>query len=416
VHHALAVPSTCHSAARWFAGSAGLGPQYWRFFFAEGFFNFGMFIFVFLYNLYLLQIGFRENFIGLVSGVRTAGSVAGSLAAAIAIQRFGLRRTLLVSFALTAALSAGRSYATLAPALLTLAFAAGLASAVWPVAFSPAIAHLTTEKNRALGFSLASSGGIAIGVVGAQAAGRLPGWLSHAGWASSTVWSYRESLLIGCVMVGLAIWVFSGVNMGGAPLPEARKLHRPNPAVLRFLIAMLVWNLGTGALNPFFNVFFARRVGMPVEQIGMVFSAAQIAQIIAILASPIFFRRFGLTRSISGMQLATGLVLMGLASATGATWAAAGYAAYMMMQYMSEPGMFTMLMGASTVTERGSASALNFLVTFAGQAIAATAAGEMLERFGYPPVFIAASVLCVAAALLFRALLGQARSASPSVP
>jgi predicted MFS family arabinose efflux permease len=148
----------------------------------------------------------------------------------------------------------------------------------------------------------------------------------------------------------------------------------------------------------------------------MVFSAAQIAQIIAILASPIFFRRFGLTRSISGMQLATGLVLMGLASATGATWAAAGYAAYMMMQYMSEPGMFTMLMGASTVTERGSASALNFLVTFAGQAIAATAAGEMLERFGYPPVFIAASVLCVAAALLFRALLGQARSASPSVP
>jgi predicted MFS family arabinose efflux permease len=169
-------------------------------------------------------------------------------------------------------------------------------------------------------------------------------------------------------------------------------------------------------LNPFFNVFFARRVGMPVERIGMVFSAAQIAQIVAILASPIFFRRFGLVRSISGMQFATGLVLIGLASASGATWASAGYAAYMMMQYMSEPGMFTMLMGASPVAERGSASALNFLVTFAGQAIAATVAGEMLERFGYPPVFIVASALCVAAALLFRALFGQARLPAPSIP
>jgi len=45
---------------------------------------------------------------------------------------------------------------------------------------------------------------------------------------------------------------------------------------------------------------------------------------------------------------------------------------------MSEPGMFTMLMERAPVPERGSASALNFLVSFAGQAIAAAVAGAML--------------------------------------
>lgn len=416
LHHTRALPATAWSAARWFGGGIGLGAQYWRFFFAEGFFDFGMFIFVFLYNLYLLQLGFRENFIGLISGVMTAGSVVGSLVAALAIQRFGLRRTLLISFGLTASLSAFRAYATFAPELLGLAFAAGLTSSVWPVAFSPAIAHLTNNKNRALGFSLSSSAGIAIGIVGAQAAGRLPGWLSRLGWASSTLWSYREALLAGCVMVGLAIWTFSGVSMGSAPAPEARKLHRPSPLVLRFLIAMLAWNLGTGALNPFFNVFFSRHVGMPVERIGMVFSGSQIAQVIAILAAPIVFRRFGLTRAISGMQFATGLALVGLAAASGPAWAAAGYSAYMMTQYMSEPGMFTLLMEGAPVAERGSASALNFLVSFAGQAIAAAVAGQMLARFGYPPVFLAAAVICGAAALLFRVLLDKARPSAPSNP
>jgi MFS family permease len=415
-YHLRTLPPTVWGALRWFTGGIGLSPQYWRFFFAEGFFDFGMFIFVILYNLYLLQLGFRENFIGQVSSAMTAGALVGSLAAALAIRRFGLRRSLFASFLLTALISAMRAYATFPPALLGLAFAAGLTSSAWAVAFSPAIAHLTNEKNRARGFSFASSVGIAIGVVGSQAAGRLPGWLTRLHWASSTVAAYREALLAGCAMVGLAIWAFSGVSMDAAPGPEERKLQRPSPLVVRFLIAMLVWNLGTGALNPFFNVFFSRSVHLPVEQIGTVFSIAQLAQVAAILAAPTVFRRFGLTRGISSMQLATGLAMIGLAGASGAVWAAAGYSAYMMAQYMSEPGMFTLLMEGVEVRERGSASALNFLVTFAAQALASAVSGEMLARFGYRPVFLAAAAICVAAALLFRVLLANPKPVAQSTP
>jgi predicted MFS family arabinose efflux permease len=405
-YHLRTLLPTAASAVRWFGSGTELGSDFWRFFFAEGFFDFGMFVFVFLYNLYLLQLGFRENFFGTMSGMMTAGSVVGSILAVAAMQRYGLRRTLLAGFALTACISALRVYIVFPPALLALAAAAGVSSSAWPVALSPAVAQLTTAKNRPLGFSLVCSSGIAIGIVGGLAAGHMPGWLQQLHLASSKVDSYRESLLIGCAFVLLALWRFSRIDMGTAQ-PEKRVFRRPSPTLIRFLLAMAVWNLGTGALNPFFNVFFARSVRLPVEQIGTVFAFAQVAQVAAILLAPLVFRKFGLTRGISGMQYATALALIGLAIAGGPLLAAAGYAAYMMFQYMSEPGMFTVLMEGVPEGERNSASALNFLVAFSGQAIAAATAGQLITNFGYPPVMIGSAIICAAAALLFRILLAQ---------
>src|SRR5208337_3104780 len=100
------------------------------------------------------------------------------------------------------------------------------------------------------------------------------------------------------------------------------------------LIAMAVWNLGTGAFNPFSNVFFAR-MHMPVENISYVFSSAQLAQVVAILCAPFFFRRFGTARAIWGMELATGFGMLALAMAAGPMWGAVAYTGYMMFQYMS---------------------------------------------------------------------------------
>jgi len=413
IHHLRALPSTAAGAVRWFGSGTELGSDFWRFFFAEGFFDFGMFVFVFLYNLYLLQLGFREDFLGTMSGLMTAGSVVGSILAVAAMQRYGLRRTLLAGFVLTACISALRAYITFPSALLGLAAAVGVSSSAWPVALSPVVAQLTTAKSRPLGFSLVCSSGIAIGIAGGLAAGHMPGWLMRWHMASSRIESYRESLLIGCAFVLLAAWRFSRINMGAARA-DKRTLHRPSPILVRFLAAMAVWNLGTGALNPFFSVFFAGRVRLPVEQIGTVFAFAQVAQVGAILLAPLAFRKFGLTRGISGMQLATALALIALAIAGGPVWAAAGYAAYMMFQYMSEPGMFTMLMEGVPEGERNSASALNFLVAFSGQAIAAAAAGRLITNFGYPPVMIGAAIVCAGAAFLFRFLLAKPRLREPS--
>ncbi len=117
-HHARALPSVAGSAIRWFGPRWSWGRSiggYWR---RKRFFDFGMFVFFFLYNLYLLQLGFRENFLGLMSGLMTAGNVAGSVLSVFAIRRFGMRGTLMTSFALTAGLCSLRASIVSGPALL----------------------------------------------------------------------------------------------------------------------------------------------------------------------------------------------------------------------------------------------------------------------------------------------------------
>ncbi|MGH9665482.1 MAG: MFS transporter, partial [Bryobacteraceae bacterium] len=396
VHHLRALPPVAGGAVRWFGGGTGLDRNYWLFLAAAGLFDFGLFVFFLLYNLYLLQIGFKESFVGLMAGAMTAGGVAGSIPAALALQRYGLRRTLLVCFSLAAGVSGLRACVASAPVLLSLAFVGGAVTAIWAVAISPAVAQLTNEKNRTLGFSLVFSSGIGIGVLGGLAGGSLPGLLSRLHAASPGIPAYRLSLLSGCVIVLLALWPLSRAGLGAAPPPE-RKLYRPSPVVTRFLVAIAVWGFGTGAFNPFFNVFFARR-HVPVDRIGLIFSTAQLTQVAAVLLAPLVFRRLGLARGVSGMQFATALALVSLAAAAGPMWAGVAYTAYMASQYMSEPGLYAFLMDAVPAGERSGASALNFLVASCAQAIAAACAGLVLDRLGYTPVLVAAAVICTVAA------------------
>jgi predicted MFS family arabinose efflux permease len=404
-HHAGALPSLAWSAVRWFGPRFDLGPEFWRLLLAEGLFDFGMFVFVFLYNLYLIQLGFQEDFLGVMSGLTTAASVAGSLLSVIAIRRFGMRATLLASFALCAGICALRAVVTSGLELLALAGIAGLALSVWPVALAPSVAAVANERVRARAFSFICSSGIAIGILGSLAAGRLPEWIVRMHWASPGVAAYRGALLAGCVIVALSLWPLARVRLTGA-IADRSTLRWPNPAVLRFLIAMAVWNLATGAINPFTNVYFAR-MHVPVQNISYVFSAAQLAQVIAILCAPFFFRKLGTVRAICGMELGTACAMAALALAAGPVAAASAYIGYMTFQYVGEPGMFTLLMDSVDAADRNSASALNFLVMFAGQAIGAAISGSMLARFGYPPVLATAAVICVTAALVFWLLLAK---------
>jgi MFS-type transporter involved in bile tolerance (Atg22 family) len=68
--------------------------QFWLFFTAALFFNFGFSIFFFLFNLYLLGFHFTERSLGLIGGSMAMGSILGTIPVGLCAQRFGLRLTL----------------------------------------------------------------------------------------------------------------------------------------------------------------------------------------------------------------------------------------------------------------------------------------------------------------------------------
>ena len=168
-----------------------------------------------------------------------------------------------------------------------------------------------------------------------------------------------------------------------------------------------MWSLAIGAVSPFFNAYLSQHLRMPVQQVGTTFSVSQFSQVLAVLVAPIVFRKFGLVTGIMYTQIATAVGLAALAVVSGASTAAIVYVGYTAFQWMSEPGMFSLLMNQVSAAERTGASTLNFLVINISQAVAATLAGASFARFGYPAVLGATAVVALVAALLFRLLLGN---------
>jgi MFS family permease len=372
-----------------------LTREFWSFLAVSFLFDSGMFIFFLLYNLYLLDLGFREDFLGWTTGAMSLGLIAGSLPAGLFARRFGLRRSLLVCLTLVPAFSALRAASSSAPWLLVLALFGGAASSLWAVSLPPIVAKLTDDRNRPFGFSVVFASGIGFGILAGLVGGYLP-----------KILLFLSPGLFACALAALALWPASRLRFGSAPAREKRRFPR-NPFVFRFFPALAIWSFATGAFNPFFNAYFSHSLAVPVERIGAIFSGAQFVQVLAILAAPLVFRRFGLITGIFYTQLACALCLEWLAAGPRGWGAAIAYAGYAGFQWMSEPGMYSLLMNKVNPSERSGASAVNLLVISGTQAVAAATAGVAFTRFGYPTVMTVIGGAILAAAFLFRFLLGS---------
>jgi MFS family permease len=400
VYHIRAVPPVIAHGLIWKSRTSQLQAPFWRFLLSNTLFDIGMFQFTLLYNLYLLDLGYRENVLGLISGAFTAGNLAGVLPAAALANRYGLKRTILTCVAGTAALCALRATVHGEPALLASAFAGGVFLSLWFVSISPSVASLTSETARPKAFSIIFGWGIALGVVAGVTGGLLPGWVTHYGLAASPRDAKQVVLFASAALAALALWPLARLRIE-PPRPRETRSYPRDPFIRRFLVAIGVWGFAMGVFGPLFNAYFAREFRMPVERIGIVFSFAQAAQVIAMLFAPLLLRRLGLTRGVAIMQLATALALALLAPTQMAVVAAVLYTSYVSFQYMSEPGIYSCLMNRVLPGQRSGASALNYLVLFGAQTLAASLAGAVVTRYGYPPTLAGAAVLAAVAAWLF---------------
>lgn len=406
VHHSRALFPVLLGGARWYWTRTRLGGGFLRFQAASVLFDLGMSIFFLLYNLYLLGLGFHENVLGQVSSLMSLGTLLGALPAAAITRRVGLRNTLLIAIlggaaaAFLRALNAGEAW------LYATALLNGVFLSLWAVSYSPAIAGLSNARNRQFAFSLTCAAGMSIGILGGLVGGRLPGVLQYAMRASGSLQAKRTALLIASAFASLAALPAAGLRF--APVARAEtKIYPSSRFLRRFLVSLWCWSLAVGAFNPFFNAFFSERLGMGVERIGLVFSCSHLVQVVAVLSAPMILRRMGETKGIASMQFVTALALAFLALSPAGGIAATVYVGYMSFQYMSEPGLFNMLMNRVAPGERSGASALYFLVTSIAGSVAAFAAGAAISRFGYPATLMTSGLVAAVAALLFGRLIHE---------
>lgn len=393
-----------NAAQRNWLSRYNLGKPFWIFLCASCLFNFGMFMFVLLYNLYLIDLGYKEDFLGWVASATTAGNILGTFAAVMLNRRVGLKVSVTGFFACIPFVLALRALVTGQIALLGFAFLAGLLFSIWAISFAVVIAQLTTDEQRPVAFSVYLATVIGVGVVADPVGGRLPGWLAAWFGIAGAAHAKQMALLLACALLALAFLPASRLRLA-APESGEKVRYPRSPFVLRFLIAVAVMSIATAAFNPFANAFFSQYLRMPAHQIGLVFSGGQFAQVIAILLSPLILRRLGLVWGVATMELAAGLSLALLATGPPAMAAVAGFAGYLAFQWMDEPAMESLLMTRVAAHERSGAAAMMYMTIFAAGAVTAPLAGKGITRFGYPAVMGAAAFLLLLGGMMFGFLL-----------
>jgi MFS family permease len=393
-----------------------LSQGFWVVFAAAFFFDFGILIYVFMFNLYLLDLHFNDRSIGLVNGAAILGSVAGTLPAGLLTRRIGIRPVLIGCFVVAPLLCVLRAAATGEAWQIVLGSLSGLAMCTWGVCLLPAVARTTTEGNRPSAFSLIFSAGVGTGILGGVVCGYLPQWLNGAGFRMQPIEVKRLILFVSSGIAALGLFAVLRLRL---PPPQAttptgnatenrtwRSVLGMNRFLLRFLPAMALWMVVVTSFTPFANVYLSRDLHVPLLRIGLVFSAAQVTQLCVTLLSPMVFRTLGTVKGVVATQLLTAVALRFLAGTQNAQLAVVLYLVFFGMQWMSSPGLYNLLMSKVPEEEQGLASSVALFCNALVGAASTAGAGALFLRFGYPHVLTGIAVLAVVAAILFWLLVG----------
>jgi len=393
----------------------GLSRNYWIFFVAALLYESGIGLYFFLFNLFLLDLGFDKAAIGLINGAFSLGVLTATLPVGMLSRKLGNHSLLLFCFAAAPSLGALRALWMWEPAQIGLAFTAGLVMSIWTVCFLPVSSSLTSESNRASAIALILSVGIAATALGSAGSGYLSHWIGIIRPKFGAADVKRVALVISCAVAALGSLPLlrlpkPDVLLRAETAARAWDVHLlRNPFLRRFLPCMALWTSLLAAFTPFAGIYFVLERHLVFGRIGLVFSASQLAPLAVALLIPMMVNRWGMLQSILITQLATALLLIAMVVSGGPGWSAAAFVVYSATQWMSSTASYTLLMNAMPDVDRSPATAMTMFSNSLGSVCAVSAAGMLLDRFHFAPALLAIAILEAATAILFQLLLRDRR-------
>lgn len=402
-----------HVESRWL-GKRFTGA-FWTFFAAALLYDFGFGLYFFLFNLFLANLHYKENILGLVTGALTIGNVVGSIPISMLAKRIGLQKTLLLGFIASPMICILRTFLLWMPAQIGLAFLAGFALSSWTVCFSPTVASLTNKENRVSGFSIVFATGIGTGTLAGLVGGYLPELLKSAQRTTQLPENIRLVLIFACGITMLGVLPLLRLRLGSVESVEKTPVRVVHPFLLRFLPPFFLWSMVTGSFTPFAAVYLQQHLRIPLSRVGIIFSMSQLVQLAAALLAPFLFQRLGTVMGIICMQFATGIAMLALGLTQNMSAAILFYLGFTGLQFMSGPGIYSLLMTQLPEGERGASSALQNMTGSLSHAGVAVIAGFVIVRYGYSTLMAGNAGTAVAAALLLFLMLGSMnRQPTPS--
>jgi MFS family permease len=365
-----------------------------------------------LFYLYLNlgEVGFQMDFIGNMFTVGAIATGLVALPAGLLCERIGPKKAILIG--LSANLAGLAQILILQPAsLLVASLASGLVGTVAWVASAPFMVENSSGEERTYLFSLQSTLGIIMAVVGSYVGGLMPD-LFNASLGLSTgvdgsAVGYRMSLAISIVLTLAAAFPVLFVN-------QSRKLEmqrmvdllslkniRSSRTIIKFMIPTALIGFGAGFVVPLVNPFFKDRHKATAGQVGIISALGNITLGIAILVTPVLSKRLTKARIVVLCEYLSMPFIMLTSLSPNLTWAAGSYIARTALMNMAGPIGTTFQMESVTPAERATTNGLMVMSDNIPRAVTASVSGAMMTQNDYFTPFVYMTVAYFIASSLY---------------
>jgi len=335
-------------------------------------------------NLYILELGFSEDFAGMLLSVKlfTTGLVC--IPAGIICSRWGVQRALLMA---SSALGLGVLVLSLTRQPWLLCFGAvliGIAQATKAVSVPPFLVENSSPEIRQNLFSLNFSLMMFANMAGNALSGYLPMlWTSSLSGFAGTLRIYGVLALISTIPLFLIAASGSGrTEVKGTQLLQGFQGIWRQRSMARLLLGHALIGFGAGLIVPLFNIFMSNKLGASSGEIGVIMSVGQVATALGGLLVPLIVMRFGKVATVVVLRLASIPFLILIASLTSLYGVGGAYFLRTALMNMTNPveSGFAMDMAGQRRVEMS--SLISTMDTFT-RGISVLAGGWMMARFSY---------------------------------
>jgi MFS family permease len=369
-----------------------------------------------LFNLYLLRLGYGPEIIGLISAVGALAFALSCPAAGALGTRWGSRILLIAGTGLLAAgfwllplaeflASPWRTVWVLATNVVSL-----LGLALYLVNGLPFMMSATRAEERNHAFSVHMALSPLAGFAGSLMAGALPGtFATLLGASLEEAAPYRFPLWLAALLLVPGVLALLPTRSPDEPQAQTSAADPPVapagpiPYILISVIALVTALRfgGRAAVVTFFNVYLDEGLGVSTSLIGVLSAVGQLLSVPAALIAPLLAVRWGNARTIVWGTM--GMALGTLPLALIPHWSMAG------LGFVSSTALFMATTGPirvfsqELVAPRWRANMASSFMMGAGLAFSGVslAGGYAIVTLGYRTLFLIATGLMVAGAILF---------------
>jgi MFS family permease len=410
-------------------------------------------IFALLYNLYLVALGYRADFIGSLLVIGVVGGALGMVTASPLIARAGTKATLFWSSAAAAIAGTLQLMVPQPFSLVVTSFVLGVAGGIYLVIGAPLLAGGSQESARSHIFSLNASLALITAVIGQAVGGYLPhlvslpaithSWLLHSIQPflvpNAQAQGYELALLAagiiaapsfipiivmdptppirqpaqhaapnaakqpGRFFAGTRQWLGSNLKPQVLPRWRAEIVALLRGPIGQLAIVEGMIGLGAGLFIPYFNLYFVQYLGVSTTFYGLVTAVSTGLMALATLAGPFFAAHLGNVRAavIGHLISLPCLLLLGLTHALPLVLAA--YLVRWSLMNMAEPVLLSFFMSVVRPAERATANSAYNLSFWSFWAAGGALGGIIIAANNFTlPFELAAALYLLATVLLWH--------------